>query len=69
MGHVLCRDVILVDPMTVVIILDLPLPTSVTQLRLVLGHTRYYIKFIIGYAKIIAPMEKLLKKHVKFQWT
>ena len=66
LGHVVCQDRILVDPMKVAIILDLPPPTSVTQLISVLGHTGYYRKFIRGYAEITAPMEKLLKKDVKF---
>ena len=65
----MCRNRILVDPTKVVIILDLPPPTSVTQLISVLGHTCYYRKFIRGYAAITAPMEKLLKKDAKFQWT
>ena len=39
LGHVVCRDGILVDPTKVVIILDLPSTTSVMQLRSVLGHT------------------------------
>ena len=68
LGHVLCCEDILVDPTKIVIILDLPPPTSVTQLRSVLGHIGYYRKFIIGYAMITAPMEKLLKKDGKFQW-
>ena len=54
------------DPMKVVIILDLPPPTSITQLRSTLGHTRYYQKFIRGYTEITAPMEKLLRKDAKF---
>jgi hypothetical protein len=29
---------------------------------------RYYIKFIRRYAKTTAPMEKLLKKDIEFQW-
>jgi hypothetical protein len=33
-----------------------------------LGHTRYYRKFIKGYAQITTPMEKLIKKDSKFQW-
>jgi hypothetical protein len=33
-----------------------------------LGHTRYYRKFIKGYAHITALMEKLLRKDNKFHW-
>jgi hypothetical protein len=33
-----------------------------------LGHTRYYRKFIKGYAHITTPMEKLLKKDCQFHW-
>ena len=68
LGHVVCRDGVLVDPAKVAIILDLPPPTSVMQLRSTLGHTKYYQKFIRGYAEITAPMEKLLKKDTKFEW-
>ena len=68
-GHVVCCNEILVDPVKVAIILDLPPPTLVMQLRSVLGHTGYYRKFIRGHAEITAPMEKLLKKDAKFQWT
>jgi hypothetical protein len=50
----------------IIVIIDFPPPTSVQQLRATLGHTGYYRKFIRGYAQIIAPMEKLLKKEVKF---
>ena len=50
------------------IILDLPPPTIVKQLRATLGHTGYYRKFIKGYAEVTDPMEKLLKKDAKFQW-
>jgi hypothetical protein len=33
-----------------------------------LGHTRYYKKFIKGYAQIIAPLEKPLRKYSMFHW-
>ena len=55
----------MVDPANISIIVNLPAPNSVKQLRLVLGHTGYYRKFIKCYSKITAPMEKLLKKDVK----
>ncbi len=59
----------MVDPSKIAIIVDLPPPNSVKHLRATLGHTKYYQKFIKGYAQITVPMEKLLKKDVKFQWT
>ena len=61
MGHVVCRDGILVDPVKIAIILDLPPPNTAKQLRETLGHNGYYRKFIKGYAEVTAPMEKLLK--------
>ena len=68
LGHIVCRQGLMVDPAKIAIIVNLPAPNSVKQLRTALGHTGYYIKFIKGYAKITAPMEKLLKKDVKFLW-
>ena len=57
------------DPAKIAIIVNLPPPTSVKQLRTTLGHTGYYRKFIKGYAQITTPMEKQLKKYIKFEWT
>jgi hypothetical protein len=50
LGHVVCKQGLLVDPVKIVVIVDLPPPTSVRQLRAMLGHTGYYKKFIKGYA-------------------
>jgi len=58
----------MVDPVKIVVILNLEVPRSVKQLHATLGHTGYYRKFIKGYAEITAPMEKLLKKDVTFSW-
>jgi hypothetical protein len=63
----MCKKGLLVDPSKIVIIVDLPPPTSVRQLHTVLGHIGYYRKFIKGYAQITKPMEKILKKYSKFQ--
>ena len=68
LGHIVCRQGLMVDPVNIAIIVNILAPNSVKQLRTVLGHTGYYRKFIKGYAKITAPMEKLLKKDVKFLW-
>jgi hypothetical protein len=55
-------------PSKIAIIVDLPPPTSVRQLRTALGHTGYNRKFIKGYAQITAPMENILKKDCQFHW-
>jgi hypothetical protein len=69
LAHMVCKKGFLVDPSKIAIIVDLPRPTTVKQMRTVLGHTCYYKKFIKGYAQITTPMEKLLKKDCQFSWT
>ena len=66
LGHVVCKQGMMVDPVKIVVILNLEAPRSVKQLCTTLGHTRYYKKFIKGYSQITALMEKLLKKDVLF---
>jgi hypothetical protein len=67
LGHIVCRQGLLVDPAKIVVIVNIPPPKSVYQLREKLGHTGYYRKFIKGYEQITAPMDKLLRKDNKFQ--
>jgi hypothetical protein len=69
LGHIVCREGVLVDPTKVVVILNMPPPTSVKQLHRMLGNTGYYHRFIIRYASITTPLEKLLKKSEAFRWT
>jgi hypothetical protein len=68
LGHVVCKQGLLVDPAKIVVIVNLPPLDSVWQLKSTLGHTGYYKKFIRGYTQITALMEKLLKKDIKYQW-
>ena len=58
----------MVDPAKVAVIINLVVPTTEKQLCSIVGHTGYYRKFIQGYALIMTPMEKLLKKDVSFFW-
>ena len=69
LGHVVCRQWLMVDPTKISIIVNLPPPTSVMQLRTTLGHIGYYRKFTKGYTQITTPMEKLLKRNAKYEWT
>jgi hypothetical protein len=68
LGHIVCKQGLLVDPAKIAVIVNLPPPKSVRQLRVTLGHTGYYKKFIKWYAQITVPMEKLLRKDNKFHW-
>jgi hypothetical protein len=63
-----CKQGLLVDPAKIAVIVNLPPPKTVRQLRATLVHTGYYKKFIKGYTQITGPMEKLLRKDTKFQW-
>ncbi len=69
LGHIVCKQGLMVDPAKIAIIVNFPLPKYVKQLRTTLGHTGYYRKFIKGYAQITAPMEEKLKKYTDFEWT
>lgn len=68
LGHVVCREGLMVDPVKMMVIINLEAPRSMQQLLTTLGHTGYYKKFIKSYAQITTPMEKLLKKDVTFCW-
>ena len=58
LGHIVCKQGLMVDSAKITIIVNLPPSKSVKQLHTTLGHTGYYRKFIKGYAQITAPMEK-----------
>jgi hypothetical protein len=68
LGHIVCKQGVLVDLVKIVVIVNLPAPKKVRQLRATLGKIGYYRKFIKRYAQITAPMEKLLRKDTKYQW-
>jgi hypothetical protein len=68
LGHIVCKQGLLVDPAKIAVIVNFPPLKIVHQLGVILGHTGYYRKFIKGYAQITALMQKLLRKDTKFQW-
>ena len=67
LGHVVCKQELLMDPTKISIIVDLTPPNLVWYMRTTLGHMINYRKFIKRYAHITTLMEELLKKEVMLQ--
>ena len=69
LGHVICKEGIKVDIAKIKVIIDLKPPTNPKQIRIFLGNTGYYRKFIRHYSYITYPMDELLRIDVPFHCT
>ncbi|RVW39355.1 Retrovirus-related Pol polyprotein from transposon 17.6 [Vitis vinifera] len=67
-GHVISRKGIEVDKAKIEIIVNLPPPTNVKEVRQFLGHAGFYRRFIKDFSKLARPMCALLAKDAKFKW-
>ena len=47
---------------------EAPAPTTVTELKAYLGLLNYYHKFLPNLSTVLAPVHKLLRKGVQWQW-
>jgi hypothetical protein len=68
LGHIVCEDGLLIDPRKINIIIDMPISTSVTELKRFLGATSFYQGYFKKIVAKVAPMCKLLKKHTHYWW-
>ncbi|UYV80572.1 hypothetical protein LAZ67_19000747, partial [Cordylochernes scorpioides] len=69
LGHVVDKDGIQPDSEKVEAIKKFPVPKSVCDIQSYLGLCSYYRRFIKNFSKIAAPLQILLKKDQKFNWT
>ncbi|VVA41320.1 PREDICTED: retrotransposon, partial [Prunus dulcis] len=69
LGHVISADGVYVDPQKVETVVNWPQPTSVTEVRIFLGLAGYYRRFVEGFSTIAAPLTRLTRKGVKFEWS
>ena len=64
LGHVLSADGIRMGEDRIKVIIDLKTPTTIKELRSVLGTVNFVCKFILNLATIIEPLAALTRKSV-----
>jgi hypothetical protein len=60
LGHVVCEEGVKFNMENIKIILDLMPPVNKKKTKILLGHTRYYRKFIHHYSKITFRIDEFL---------
>ena len=68
LGHVVSGEGIFVDPRKIEAIVSWEQPKNVTEIRSFLGLARYYKRFVENFSLIAAPLTRLTRKGVKFDW-
>ncbi|CAM9000188.1 unnamed protein product [Rhodiola kirilowii] len=69
LGHVVSHKGIEVDKAKVDVIMTLPYPATVRDIKSFLGHAGFYRRFIQDFSKKALPLSKLLQKDVPFEFT
>ena len=69
LGHIVGADGVKVSPTKVEALQHWPAPTNLKQLRGFLGLSNFFRRFIQGYAALCAPMSKLLRSTVIWDWS
>ena len=69
LGHIIDQHGLHTCPDKVNAIVNAPSPSSVTQLKAILGIINYYGRFIKGLSACLQPLYNLLKKDVKWEWS
>ena len=69
LGMIVEEGKISMDPVKLGGIRDWPTPTTVKEVRSFLGFGNFYRHFIKGFSELAQPLNDLLKKDKKFEWT
>ena len=68
LGHIVSTSGVSVDPEKVEAIMSWEKPKSMFEIRSFLGLAEYYKRFIEDLSRLTAPMMRLTRKEVKFEW-
>ena len=68
LGHVVSNLGVSMDPEKVEAVMSWERPKSVFQICSFLGLAGYYRRFIEDFSRLVAPMTKLTRKEIKFEW-
>ena len=68
LGHMVSASGVSVDPEKVEAVMSWERPKSVFEIRSFLGLAGYYRRFIEDFSRLAAPMTRLTRKEVKFDW-
>ncbi|KAF7707169.1 hypothetical protein HF521_018387 [Silurus meridionalis] len=60
LGHVISSRGVATDPSKIEAVAQWPRPSSITELRSFLGFSSYNPRFVEGFAKLAAPLHKLV---------
>ena len=68
LGHVILAKGVSVDPQKIEAVVNWKPPKNVSEVRSFLSLVGYYRKFVEGFSRIAAPLNKLTRKDVKYDW-
>ena len=69
LGHIVGGGRLRMDPKKIEAVRDWPTPKTVRDVQSFLGFANYYRRFILNYAKLVAPLNRLLRKDYDWRWT
>ena len=69
LGHIINHEGIRTLPEKTEEISKIKTPRNTDKVRAFLGLLNYYRQFIPAFSDLMHPIQKLLKKNVKFEWT
>ena len=69
LGHVISEAGIFVDPRKIEAIVNWKQPKNVFEVRSFLGLVGYYRRFVEYFSLLAAPLTRLTRKGVKYEWS